>query len=218
MKHIAITKTEINGADVNSVNARDLHKALEVKTPFSMWIERAVKKYSFLENEDFTIHSFVNGKAKQTDYIITMDMAKELAMLENNKKGREARKYFIDIEKQHNQNSISALADQNHKIKALLVSYDVIGEVVTEHDKRINNLEQNRRLEAWQEKALLDAKNSKVYELAPEDKDLQKKLHGKVWSVFKKRFHLPRYNELKTGQYENGLEFIYNLTIADMVA
>jgi len=98
---IKISQSKINGAEVNSVNARNIHEYLEVKTPFSMWIDRAIKKYSFMDGEDFTTHTFVNGKATQIDFIVTLDMAKELAMLENNSKGRETRKYFIAIEKEH---------------------------------------------------------------------------------------------------------------------
>ena len=92
-----------------------------------------------------------------------------------------------------------------------------MGEVITEHESRIKNLELNRRLESWQEKNLQDAKNRKVYELGADDKELIKKLHMKVWSVFKKRFNLPRYNELTAGRYEDGLMYLNNLTMAEVV-
>lgn len=100
---IKIEKTLINGAEINSVNARNIHEYLEIKTPFSMWIKRAIEKYDFLENEDFTTHKFVNGKATQIDYIVSFDMAKELCLVEPNEKGKETRKYFINFEKQGKQ-------------------------------------------------------------------------------------------------------------------
>ena len=102
---IKVTKNEIGNAELNSVNSREIHNYLQVKTPFSMWIQRAISKYDFKENVDFTIHKFVIGKNQVIDYIVTMDMAKELAMLENNPKGKETRKYFIDCEKKLNSNS-----------------------------------------------------------------------------------------------------------------
>ena len=155
---------------------------------------------------------------KVTEYIFTIETAKEICMVANTERGRETRKYFIKIEKQHNEKSLAELSDHKHKIHALLEYTDKMGDVVTDHDKRIENLEKNRRLESWQERNLQDAKNNKVYELAKDDKELANKMHRKVWSLFKKQFHLPRYNELKAGQYEKGLEYIYSLTLADMVA
>ena len=81
------------------VNARELHAFLEVETPFSMWIKRRIEEYGFIEGQDFTDHKFVNGKATQIDYFLTLDMGKELAMVERNDKGKEARRYFLDCEK-----------------------------------------------------------------------------------------------------------------------
>ena len=100
---IKITKSNINGAEINSVNAREIHSYLEVKTRFDMWINRAISKYDFKENIDFcTILGESSGGRKATEYIVTMDMAKELAMLEDNPKGKETRKYFIEVEKRQN--------------------------------------------------------------------------------------------------------------------
>ena len=101
---ITITKNEIGNAELNSVNAREIHSYLEVKTKFSMWIQRAISKYDFKENIDYLIAIPKNEKAGNNaiskEYIVTMDMAKELAMLENNPKGKETRKYFINCEKE----------------------------------------------------------------------------------------------------------------------
>ena len=59
---IQITKSIINNTEINSVNAREIHSYLEIKTPFSMWIKRAIEKYDFEDGQDFTTHKFVNGK------------------------------------------------------------------------------------------------------------------------------------------------------------
>ncbi|MDQ7067765.1 MAG: antA/AntB antirepressor family protein [Sulfurimonas sp.] len=106
MKHlIKVTPHEIGSEERNSVDAREIHKYLGVKTRFDTWIERAVKKYDFLENVDYIVvlkneHNPKGGR-KAKDYIVTLDMAKELSMLENNAKGKETRKYFISMEKKH---------------------------------------------------------------------------------------------------------------------
>jgi len=99
---LEIIKSNIGDEDVNSVNARDLYSHLKVKTDFSHWIKRAIKKYDFVENEDYLTIDKKDGRQILKDYIITLDMAKELAMTENNAKGKETRKYFIKCEKEFN--------------------------------------------------------------------------------------------------------------------
>lgn len=84
-------------------------------------------------------------------------------------------------------------------------------------DQRLTILEKTKRLENWQERALHDAKNNTVYRIANGDDALAKRLHLKVWSLFKKKFHLPRYNELPAIKFEEGKSYILNLSLADMV-
>ena len=89
---------EENG--ISLVSARELHEFLEVKTRYNDWIRNRIEKYGFVENEDFTTitKNLVNG-GTETNHILKIDMAKELSMVENNDKGRIARKYFIECEK-----------------------------------------------------------------------------------------------------------------------
>jgi anti-repressor protein len=86
-----------------AVNARDLHERLEVTTRFNDWIARRIAEYDFREGEDFysKLSKSIRGRPA-TEYILTLDMAKELAMLENNEKGREIRRYLIRIEEAWN--------------------------------------------------------------------------------------------------------------------
>ena len=84
-------------------NARDLHKALQVGRKFATWITERIKEYGFVENQDFIAISqnreigFGRGK---NDYHITLNMAKELAMVEKTEVGRQVRKYFIQCERE----------------------------------------------------------------------------------------------------------------------
>ena len=93
---------------VQCVSARELHEGLGVEQRFNDWISRRIKKYSFVENEDYTCltqkrvtqrKDGQRGETTEKDYIITTDMAKELCMVENNELGRKFRKYFIACEK-----------------------------------------------------------------------------------------------------------------------
>lgn len=86
------------------VSARELHEFLGVTERFQQWFDKRVKKYEFVEDEDFTsVKSFtvVNNGAKKElqDYAITIEMAKELSMVQDNAKGKVARKYFIQCER-----------------------------------------------------------------------------------------------------------------------
>ena len=87
----------------NLINARELHKFLDSKQIFGNWIVNRIKKYKFIEGKSYIIKLLnrVDGKAgkPKKEYYLTLDMAKELAMVENNSKGREARLYFIEAEK-----------------------------------------------------------------------------------------------------------------------
>lgn len=80
----------------NRVDARSLHEALEIASPFTMWIARRIEEYQFRDREDFTKLLSAGGRH---DYLLTLDMAKELAMVERNEAGRRVRRYFIEVEK-----------------------------------------------------------------------------------------------------------------------
>lgn len=98
MRNELINIKEVNGKKL--VSARDLHEFLESKQEFTHWIKNRIEQYGFIENEDFTVEKFIMRKTWKHDYIITIDMAKELSMVERNEKGKQARKYFIECEKQ----------------------------------------------------------------------------------------------------------------------
>lgn len=84
-------------------NARDLHAALQSGQEFANWIKNRIEQYGFIDGEDYLINlsnrADGRGGKRRTDYHLTLDMAKELAMVENNERGRQVRRYFIAIEK-----------------------------------------------------------------------------------------------------------------------
>lgn len=100
-----IGSATIGGEEVQTVNARELHVFLEVGKDFSTWIKDRIEKYGFVENVDYAkIDSPKSGNQKGGDrrsveYHISLSMAKELAMVERNEKGKQARLYFIECEK-----------------------------------------------------------------------------------------------------------------------
>lgn len=96
-----------------TVNARDLHGFLEVGKDFSTWFNDRVVKYGFEDGVDYTDlvspSSGEKGGRPKIEYFISLDMAKELSMVENNEKGREARRYFIEVENKARQVSQNPL-------------------------------------------------------------------------------------------------------------
>ena len=81
-----------------TVNARELHSFLENRRDFSAWIKARVIRYGFIEGVDFTNDTIVVRGSTFKEYFISVDMAKELSMVENNLKGKAARQYFIRCE------------------------------------------------------------------------------------------------------------------------
>ena len=93
----------MNGNAVETVSARELHSFLESKQEFTNWIKNRIEKYGFIENKDFVSFTENSVKPKKgrpsQEYYITLDMAKELAMVERTDIGKLARKYFIECVK-----------------------------------------------------------------------------------------------------------------------
>jgi phage anti-repressor protein len=138
--------SEMEGRQV--VSARELHEVLEVRyfddwenkeigSRYNDWIRNRIKKYGFVENVDYiTLTKFLVSGGKTTEYGLTIGMAKELAMVENNEKGRAVRKYFIEMEKKVKQplSQIDIIIQSAQLLKAN-------AEKLEQHDDRINRLE-----------------------------------------------------------------------------
>ncbi|EBF6145437.1 antA/AntB antirepressor family protein [Campylobacter coli] len=89
--------TELQGAF--PANVKNLFYFLEIDTKFADWINRRINHYDFIENQDYIIELVYTKGRPRKEYYVTLDMAKELCMVENNEKGRQARRYFIECEK-----------------------------------------------------------------------------------------------------------------------
>lgn len=97
---VEIVRGDHLSSDEQSCDARELHGALRVRRDFSNWFKDRVEKYGFEEGMDFSpILAKSLGGRPATNYLITLGVAKELAMIENNEIGRRIRRYFIEAEK-----------------------------------------------------------------------------------------------------------------------
>ena len=121
-----LIKVEVNDKMEQVVSARELHKGLGLKKQFTDWVKQNFKM--FIENEDFMFTprsvNMPNGGTKEVrDYVITVSMAKELAMMSKSEKGKQYRKYFIELERKWNdpqevvKRGYEILRNENIKLK-----------------------------------------------------------------------------------------------------
>jgi len=237
---IQITQTQINGSEVNSVNAKELHTALGLKSQFANWIKKQKEVLETYEegvdyirttkdrnNLSVTVKADLNLNGKECDYILSLDMAKHLSLMSKSKKGKEVRKYFIEAEKQ-----TTALMSPNQITEALALtaqSLTLQDERIDMHHERIQEVElyiQNeielRPVDHAQQSTLLSVRHKKVFELAEVygkdkgDKELIRKLYAKIGSLFKKQFSIPRYNSLPSSKFNDGIAFLNAISLKDM--
>ena len=136
-----LIKITTNESGVNCVSARELHEGLEVKRDFTTWIKGRITKYNFEENTDYIVFTKMGenpqGGRPQQDYIITVDMAKELCMVENNDLGRKFRKYFIACEKKLQEvQQPKQMSDMEILSRAVLISQEQIKQLTAELNEK----------------------------------------------------------------------------------
>ena len=140
-----LIKITTNESGVNCVSARELHEGLEVKSKFTVWMKNRINKYGFVENEDYMLINEVSKnlegsrivEREQHDYIITVDMAKELCMVENNDLGRKFRKYFIACEKKLQEvQQPKQMSDMEILSRAVLISQEQIKQLTAELNEK----------------------------------------------------------------------------------
>ena len=157
---IQLHQTTIGSTQVPTVSARQLHSFLEVGKIFTTWIQERIVSFGFVEGQDFVMIEGLSlpnlGGAKsrpQTtkEYYLTIDMAKELSMVERNEKGKQARRYFIECEKRMVENASTPMTREQLLARAVLESQ----EVIAEKDVVIHQLTE-ANIELKHDKAVLD--------------------------------------------------------------
>lgn len=120
----------LDGNTVETVSARELHSFLESRQDFSTWIKNRIERYEFVENQDFVrFHKKMEANnATMIEYFVSVGMAKELAMVENNDKGSQARKYFIACEKKLKEQTtpqpIQPIGEVEDKLRTIILALD----------------------------------------------------------------------------------------------
>ena len=147
-----LVKISLNDEKEQVVEGRELHKFLEVKSRYNDWINRKIEKYEFIENIDFVAitQKRVTAQGNETtfvEHILKLSMAKELAMLENNEKGKQARLYFIKCEEEYKKQK------QNMLPQDYIQALEKLLESEKEKEKlRLENIQQKQQLVEYEPK------------------------------------------------------------------
>ncbi|WP_249662826.1 antA/AntB antirepressor family protein [Lentilactobacillus buchneri] len=131
-----------------AVDGRDLHDFLEVETPYRIWIQRMIE-YGFTENVDFIgfeqKSTKLQGGRPQVNHALTLDMAKELSMIQRTDRGKQARQYFISMEKRAKAKQQLPQTPEE-KIMLLLQNANEDNKKINQIDNRVKDLEHNKPL------------------------------------------------------------------------
>ena len=115
----------IQNQPVQLCNARELHSFLEIQTRYNDWVKNRINEYGFIQDEDYlVITERTNGRPRK-EYHITLDMGKELGMVERNERGRQIRKYFIECERRASQPKQIALPEPEKKFTFEFTEYEL---------------------------------------------------------------------------------------------
>ena len=207
---ITITQNENND---QVVSGRELHEFLEVKTPYHIWFER-MAEYGFTENVDFIgfeQKSSKLGGRPSVDHALKIDMAKEISMIQRNEKGKQARQYFIEVEKELKQQLLPQTPEQQI---ALLAQGNVnLNKKVEQIENSVLDLTDRFGLPSNKAKVLQKKVASKVYMFTGgKYSNAHKKLGAKVFREFYKdlnnRFDVVKYSDIPLSRYDEATEYL----------
>ena len=214
-------------ADRITLSARELHEFLEIQTRFNVWFPRMIE-YGFNENVDYRRVSqkcaTLGGMQEKVDYEISIDMAKEIAMIQRNEKGRQARQYFIEVEKKWNspeyvmnraleisRQQVEKLMLENKELKPKAEFFDAVADSknaiqMSEVAKVLNypGYGRNRLFEFLREKKIL----------MPNNQPYQKYVDCGYFRVVEQKYTKPNGDiaiNIKTLVYQKGVNYIRKL-------
>lgn len=197
------------------VYGTELHTILGVKSKFADWVKNRLNDCEAMENEDFdTFSKFLENGGRTKEYIIKLDTAKEMAMLERNEKGKQVRRYFIEVEKKYKANklvNLSPIEQLQLQSQAILEVNDKIDEVKQEledfkQDMPLMNIECDRITTAVRkvETRALGGKDSNAYH----DKSLSGKVYADIYRELKRQFEVTSYKSIKRRQCDTAISII----------
>ena len=203
------------------VSGRDLHEFLEVNTQYTIWFER-MKEYGFVENTDFVALNqkrltAQGNKVAYIDHALTLDMAKEISMIQRTEKGKQARRYFIQVEKAYRKERELPQTPEERLALTMEVTLR-LDKRVKKVEKDIDFLKNTSEIDSVQRYQLRKARNRKAVEVLggkdsnayKDKKNLSRKAFKALEHDLKETFNISRYEDLKKEDFEAAINFIEN--------
>ena len=205
------------------VSGRELHEFLEIKTKYKDWFPRMVE-YGFEEEIDFikvaqkrATNNLKNPVTTVIDHAISIDMAKEISMIQRTEKGKAARQYFINCEKKLKEvKKLSPMELMELQFKALKEQEEKIAQV----ENKVDKLEEDMplfQIDCKEIQALVRKKGIEALggykSVAYKDNSLRGKVYSDIQHQIRREFGVSRYEAIKRSQLEMAKEIISNYKV-----
>lgn len=205
------------------VSGRELHEFLEIRTKYKDWFRRMVE-YGFEEEIDFirvaqkrATNNLKNPVTTVIDHAISIDMAKEISMIQRTEKGKAARQYFINCEKKLKEvKKLSPMELMELQFKALKEQKEKISQV----ENRVYKLEEDMplfQIDCKEIQALVRKKGIEALggyrSIAYNDNSLRGKVYSDIQQQIRREFGVLRYEAIKRSQLEMAKEIIINYKV-----
>ena len=205
------------------VSGRELHEFLEIKTKYKDWFPRMVE-YGFEEEIDFikvaqkrATNNLKNPVTTVIDHAISIDMAKEISMIQRTEKGKIARQYFINCEKKLKEvKKLSPMELMELQFIALKEQKEKIAQV----ENRVDKLEEDMpllQIDCKEIQALVRKKGIEALggykSVAYKDNSLRGKVYSDIQHQIRREFGVSRYEAIKRSQLEMAKEIISNYKV-----
>ena len=205
------------------VSGRELHEFLEIKTKYKDWFPRMVE-YGFEEEIDFikvaqkrATNNLKNPVTTVIDHAISIDMAKEISMIQRTEKGKAARQYFINCEKKLKEvKKLSPMELMELQFKALKEQEEKIAQV----ENKVDKLEEDMplfQIDCKEIQALVRKKGIEALggykSVAYNDNSLRGKVYSDIQHQIRREFGVVRYEAIKRSQLEMAKEIIINYKV-----
>ena len=205
------------------VSGRELHEFLEIKTKYKDWFPRMVE-YGFEEEIDFmkvaqkrATNNLKNPVTTVIDHAISIDMAKEISMIQRTEKGKAARQYFINCEKKLKEvKKLSPMELMELQFKALKEQEEKILQV----ENKVDKLEEDMplfQIDCKEIQALVRKKGIEVLggyrSIAYNNNSLRGKVYSDIQHQIRREFGVVRYEAIKRSQLEMAKEIIINYKV-----
>ena len=205
------------------VSGRELHEFLEIRTKYKDWFPRMVE-YGFEEEIDFIMvaqkratNNLKNPVTTVIDHAISIDMAKEISMIQRTEKGKAARQYFINCEKKLKEvKKLSPMELMELQFKALKEQKEKISQV----ENRVYKLEEDMplfQIDCKEIQALVRKKGIEALggyrSIAYNDNSLRGKVYSDIQQQIRREFGVLRYEAIKRSQLEMAKEIIINYKV-----